>query len=174
MYNEHYQHYVLAIRGRFINNCPGVTQIPNVAIQSPAPFVGWRPLEQVSTKVDHKRILPVDSYRSIRVVTEIQPLERIWHEALTIECEKKGAARAELVAAPKGVPGSRWSTADSLPIARVLSPFRIFVKLAHVVQMQGSAQPVPPWEPEMRIGSADGPCRGATLSEAQAWSTAVL
>ena len=129
-----------------------------MAAQSPTPLVGWRPLEKVSTKVDRNRILPVYPYGSVSVaiVTDIQPLERIWHEALTIECEKQGTARAELVAAPEGVSRSRRSTTDSLPETRLLTPVRVVVKLAHVIQMQGSAQPVPPWESEMRVGPADG------------------
>jgi hypothetical protein len=93
---------------------------------------------------------------SVAVVTDIQPFERIWHEALTIECEKEGTARAELVAAPEGVSRSRRSATYGLPETRLLAPVRVVVKLAHVIQMQGSAQPVPPWESEMRVGSADG------------------
>ena len=129
-----------------------------MTVQSPTPFVGRRPLEKVAAKVDGKRILPIYPHSgiSVAIVAEIQSPERIWHEALTIQCEKQGTARAELVAAPDGVSGRRWSTT---PETRLLAPVRVIVKLAHVIEMQGSAQPVPPWESEMRVGSADGSCQ---------------
>ena len=58
---------------------PWPTQFPNVALQSPTPLVGGRPLEQITPKVDRECSLTIYAYRSIHItiVTEVQPPTRV-------------------------------------------------------------------------------------------------